>query len=119
MNDYFLVALDLLSSRKPVDSMTSVYLMLFIQNKSSLADMEAFKMSLNTNSKNSFKSLSLFLVESVLCEFKRHCEIAKHNLLLAALQKPVYGPLAAIRNLIIQSANEYLNIFKNQIHYLI
>lgn len=50
--------------------------------------------------------MSLFLVESILTEFKTHCEVAKQNLLLAALQKPVYGPLAAIRNIIVQSINE-------------
>jgi len=34
--EFFDVAIRLLSSRKPIDSMTSVYLMMFLQNKSSL-----------------------------------------------------------------------------------
>ena len=41
MIDYFTVAIDLLSSRKPVDSVTSVYLIMFIRNKASLNDLVA------------------------------------------------------------------------------
>jgi hypothetical protein len=52
------------------------------------------------------KSLSIYLVKSIENEFKVHCEQAKNNLLLAALEKPVYGPLAAIKSLIVQSVEE-------------
>lgn len=38
--EYFEVAIRLLSSRKPIDSMTSVYLMMFLQKKSSLASLQ-------------------------------------------------------------------------------
>lgn len=39
-SEYFEVAIRLLSSRKPIDSMTSVYLMMFLQKKSSLASLQ-------------------------------------------------------------------------------
>ena len=50
--------------------------------------------------------MSIFLVESIVAEFKTHCSVAKNNLLEAALKKPIYGPLGAIRNLIIHSLDE-------------
>ncbi|CAF0722657.1 unnamed protein product [Brachionus calyciflorus] len=104
--DYFKIALQLLSSRKPIDSMTSVYLMLFIQSKSDFSSIEKFKKITDLAVLNDSKSVNMFLVESILSEFRIHCQVARENLLIAALQKPVYGPLAAIRNLITQSVNE-------------
>lgn len=86
--------------------MTSVYLMLFIQSKSDFSDIEKFKTVSNLNSVVDSKTLNMFLVESILTEFKTHYQVARENLLLAALQKPIYGPLAAIRNIITQSVNE-------------
>ena len=97
---YYNIAIGLLSSRKPIDSMTSVYLMMFLQSKSSLKDLFDCNMNYET------KSLSIYLIRSIEYEFAQHCALAKSNLLLAALQKPIYGPLAAIRNLIILSVNE-------------
>ena len=96
---YFDVAIQLLSSRKPIDSMTSVYLMMFLKQKSSLAEF-------TEPSESGSKSLSLFLVEAVVVEFARHCESGKKNLLIAALKTPIYGPLSAIHQLIIQSIEE-------------
>jgi hypothetical protein len=52
------------------------------------------------------KSLRINLVKTIEKEFEEHCNMAKSNLLLAALQKPIYGPLAAIRTLINQSISE-------------
>lgn len=104
MEDYFKVAIRLLSSRKPIDSMTSVYLMLFIQSKSNEALMN--KLSTISPQKYNAKTVNMFLTQAVLDEFKIHCQTASENLLLAALQKPVYGPLAAIRNLLMQSIKE-------------
>ena len=40
MTDYFVNAIDLLSSRKPVDSVTSVYLVMFIRQKAALEDLK-------------------------------------------------------------------------------
>ena len=90
--------------------MTSVYLMLFIQSKSDFSDIERFKTVSNLSNIVGSKTVNMFLVESILAEFKIHCKVARENLLLAALQKPIYGPLAAIRNLITQSVNEYINL---------
>ena len=56
-------------------------------------------------------TLSLFLVESITFEFEKHCKLAKNNLLLASLTSPVYGPLSAIRSIIIQSVDEYVYQF--------
>lgn len=78
--------------------MTSVYLVMFLQRKSTLSDLTA-----NTSDDT---SLSLFLVESIVLEFEKHCDLAKKNLLLAALQLPIYGPLSAIRCIITQSVDE-------------
>ena len=55
-------------------------------------------------------TLSLFLVESITFEFEKHCKLAKNNLLLASLTSPVYGPLSAIRSIIIQSVDEYVYV---------
>lgn len=104
MEDYFEISIRLLSSRKPIDSMTSVYLMLFIQSKSDILSLEKLYNASPLATKA--KTVNIFLAQSVLNEFTIHCQIAKQNLLLAALQKPVYGPLAAIRNLMIQSIKE-------------
>ena len=96
--NYYNIAIGLLSSRKPTDSLTSVYLMMFIRHKSTLkalTDMPLINIS-----------LSIYLIKSIENEFADHCSLAKSNLLLAALQKPIYGPLAAIRNLITLSLNE-------------
>lgn len=38
-NDYFKVSVDLLSSRRPIDSITSVYLMVLIKKKFTLEDL--------------------------------------------------------------------------------
>lgn len=100
--EYFNVAIELLSSRKPIDSMTSVYLIMFLQQKSVLTDLIS-----QNESKGTELSFSLFLVESVVLEFEKHCHLAQRNLLLAALQAPVYGPLSAIRCIITQSVEEY------------
>ena len=96
--DYYHKAIGLLSSRKPTDSMTSVYLMMFLRHKSSLKDL--------TSQENHEQSLSIYLIKSIENEFAEHCLLAKNNLLLAAFNKPVYGPLAAIRNLINLSIDE-------------
>ena len=96
--DYFNIAIGLLSSRKPTDSMTSVYLMMFLRHKSSLKAL--------TSDTPADSSLSIYLIKSIENEFAKHCLLARENLLMAALQKPIYGPLAAIRNLIILSMNE-------------
>lgn len=79
--------------------MTSVYLIMFLQQKSSLNDLAP-------NHLESETSLSLYLIESIVLEFEKHCDLAKNNLLLAALQLPVYGPLSAIRCIITQSVDE-------------
>ncbi|RNA06826.1 Thyroid adenoma-associated, partial [Brachionus plicatilis] len=104
MEDYFRVAIRLLSSRKPIDSMTSVYLMLFVQSKTNVSSIDTLS---RISPKTCYsKTVNMFLAQSVLDEFKIHCKTATQNLLLAALQKPVYGPLAAIRNLLTQSIKE-------------
>mgnify|MGYP001810442314 CR=1 FL=1 len=110
MSDYFSTAINLLSSRKPIDSMTSVYLILFIKRKAHLDDLvlkaSQTHMACFYAHKSEAKSLSLFLVKSLVKEFENQCKLMQQNLLLASLQKPVYGSLAAIRNLILQSIDE-------------
>ena len=101
---YYNIAIGLLSSRKPIDAMTSVYLMMFLQSKSSLRDLTGVNM--NHQQRVETQSLSIYLIRSIEFEFAEHCSLAKSNLLMAALQKPIYGPLAAIRNLIVLSVNE-------------
>ncbi len=89
--------------------MTSVYLMMFLLQKSSLDDLCHNETLCNENDHGkslSKKSLSLFLVDSIADEFKRHCEAAKKNLLIASLKTPIYGPLSAIHQLISHSVNE-------------
>jgi hypothetical protein len=89
-----------------MDPLTSVYLVLFIKRISDSTDLVKFKqlptapVGLDTN------NLSIFLVKSIVAEFRAHCQVAQRNLLVAALQKPVYGPLGAIRNLVIHSLDE-------------
>ena len=100
---YFKTALELLASRKPCDSLTSVYLVAFLKEKTYLEDYSA--LGTFAHFENA-KSIGLFLVKSVVSEFRKHCDGAKANLLIAALNTPVYGPLSAVRNLISQSINE-------------
>lgn len=38
-SDYFKVSIELISSRRPIDSITAVYLMVFIQRKFKLEDV--------------------------------------------------------------------------------
>lgn len=99
---YFNVALNLLSSRKPCDSLTSVYLIMLLKEKSKLSDYES-------NSDNTI-SLSIFLTKSIVNEFQKHCNLAEKNLLMAALNTPIYGPLSAIRNLVEKSKYEIIEI---------
>jgi hypothetical protein len=80
--------------------MTSVYLMLFLQKKSTLEQL---------TSHTSVHSLSMYLVESISLEFEKHCQSAKDNLLLASLRTPVYGSLLAIHELLIRSVDEMKN----------
>jgi len=74
---------------------------MFLKQKCVLADL--------TSKFSTCESLSLFLVESITFEFEKHCSLAKSNLLLASLNAPVYGPLSAIRSIIIQSVDEIKN----------
>ena len=104
--DYFDVAIRLLSSRKPIDSMTSVYLMKFLQKKSTIESLRDSTVESSKKLYTSTKTLSMYLVESVASEFHVHCRSAKQNLLLASLKTPVYGPLSAIHELIIHSIEE-------------
>lgn len=97
--NYYNIAIGLLSSRKPTDSMTSVYLMMFIRHKSTLNALIDTPPRTDT-------SLSIYLIKSIENEFAEHCSLAKNNLLMASLKKPIYGPLAALRNLINLSLNE-------------
>ena len=84
---------------------------MFIKNKAQLDDLQ---LKANTqshmecfyNNKHEAKSLSLFLVKSIAREFENQCRLMQQNLLLSSLQKPVYGSLAAIRSLIVQSVDE-------------
>lgn len=97
MKSYYKIAIDLLSSRRPVDSVTSVYLILFIQRMvKSVSELTSDKES----------SVNMFLIESVVKEFRVHCDVAKRNLLHAALLKPIYGPLGAARSIILHSISE-------------
>ena len=104
---YFRQSLRLLSSRKPSDSTTSVYLLSLLQKKFSLERLLLdWKDSIYFDEVKSAKSLGLFLAGSVAAEFERHCKSARENLLLAALNTPIYGPLAAIRQVIVHSTTE-------------
>lgn len=102
-NNYFKKALELLASRKPCDSLTSVYLVAFLKEKTKLEDYSALGTMTHFDK---CKSIGLYLVKCVVCEFREHCVKAKANLLLAALNTPIYGPLSAVRNLISQSIDE-------------
>ena len=48
----------------------------------------------------------MFLVKSIAIEFESQVRVCCDNLLLAALRKPVYGSLAAVHTLIMQSIEE-------------
>lgn len=80
--------------------------MLFVKNKTEKSDLDELKKIAQHNEDNISKSLNIVLVLSAVAEFKEHCKMAERNLLLAALQKPIYGPLAAIRSLIVHSIDE-------------
>ena len=104
---YFRESLRLLSSRKPADSSTSVYILMLLQQKFPLEHILIdWKDSIYFNELENAQSLSIFLVNSIGEEFERHCKSARQNLLLAALRTPIYGPLAAIRQVIVQSLGE-------------
>jgi hypothetical protein len=77
---------------------------MYLQKKSVLNDLTDEYLHIDLTSEST--SLSLFLVESIVLEFEKHCNLAKRNLLLAALQCPIYGPLSAIRCIITQSVEE-------------
>jgi hypothetical protein len=80
--------------------MTSVYLLMLIKNKANINDLvddfNATRESLN---------LKIYLIKAIRNEFEKHCNVAKQNLLLACLEKPIYGPLAAVHSLIINNIN--------------
>jgi hypothetical protein len=86
--------------------MTSVYLIQFLQHKASLNDLLISEEQQHQQQQQWPESLSIYLVNSIMNEFEQHCQAAKKNLLLASLHKPIYGPLAAIRTLIMHSIKE-------------
>ena len=105
--DYLKTALNLLSSRKPVDSMTSVYLVMLLRNKANINDLIDSNSFVDDeySSKNNL-NLKIYLIKAIVNEFEKHCQVAKQNLLLACLEKPIYGPLAAVHSLIVNSMDK-------------
>jgi hypothetical protein len=104
-SDYLSAAILLLSSRRPVDSVTSVYLCMFLQAKARLSDFRAETLSWCDPEFFNATELTLFLVLAIRHEFQAHCQMAKRDLLRACLEKPIYGPLAALHSLIVKYAS--------------